>query len=93
MTTPITLPAIVPYHAETMRAPALDGFAVTPSDTVNFPSVARFLYVGTGGTVVLLTPANTMLTFTSVASGTQLYVMCGRVNNTNTTASNIVGLV
>lgn len=93
MTTPITLPAITPYHSDTWSAPGMDGFTITPSDTVNFNSVARAIYVGVGGTVVLVTPQNTVLTFVGVQSGQILPVMAGRINATNTTATTMIGLV
>jgi len=93
MTTPITLPAIPPYHADTWSAPGMDGFAVTPSDSTNFNVVARALYIGVSGNVVVVTPSNTTLTFVGVQAGQILPVMAGRVNNTNTTATNIIGLV
>ena len=35
-------------------APGVYSFAVTPSDTVNFPSIPRAFYVGVTGDVVLV---------------------------------------
>lgn len=82
------------YSANQRRLshPAIEGEAVTPSDTVGFTYNARSLYVGTGGTVVLLTLGGTALTFVNVPSGSILPIQCSRVNSTGTTASNIVAL-
>lgn len=82
----------VPYHSDNATMPGLDGFAVTPSDSVNFNIAARSLYIGVTGDVVLITPAGTVLTFKSVAVGI-LPIMCIRINSTNTTATNIIGII
>ena len=39
----------------TDTGPGREAFAVTPSDSVNYSNIARALYVGAGGTVVLVT--------------------------------------
>jgi hypothetical protein len=78
-------------------APAAGAAAVTPSDTtvVN----CRALYVGTGGNVAVhmagvvgISPRETSVVFSNVASGTILPISCYRVLSTSTTASNIVAL-
>lgn len=76
----------------TDTGPGREAFAVTPSDSVNYSNIARALYVGTGGTVVLVTTRNTAVTFTGLASGTILPVWHQRVNSTGTTATNLVAL-
>ena len=58
-----------PYGANNATIPACDGFAVTPHDTTNFNSIARALYIGATGNVVLITPAGTTLTFVAVPAG------------------------
>lgn len=70
-----------------------DGFSITPSDSTNFTNVARAIYVGTGGNVVLVTQMGTVLTFANVPAGTTLGVRAKRVNSTSTTASNLIGLL
>lgn len=57
------------------------------------PAIARALYIGGGGTAVLLLDdgVNTC-TFPGLLAGTILPVRCVRVNATNTTATNIVAL-
>jgi len=73
--------------------PGMDMFAVTPSDATDFALSARGLYVGVGGTVVVVTLAGVAITFVNVASGQILPVACRRVNSTGTTATNIIGLI
>lgn len=73
---------------------ARKAFAVTPSDTVNYATgPARGLYVGTGGTVVLLPVDNSaVVTLTGVPSGVVLPIWHARVNATSTTATGLVAL-
>ena len=64
--------------------------AVTPSDTAN--NTHSYLYVGTGGNVVVLPEASsTAVTFTNVPSGSYIWLRTKRINSTNTTASQIIG--
>ena len=66
---------------------------VTPSDTTNLATPPRALYVGTGGDLNLARPHDgTSFIFRNIPSGYRLDVSCVRVNNTNTTASNIIAL-
>lgn len=71
---------------------ATGGFAVTPSDTVNFSRIARSLYVGVTGNIVVVAADNSVLTFVGVPAGSILPVQSKRVNSTLTTASSIVAL-
>ena len=71
--------------------PGTDGFAVTPSDTVNFTTNARSLYVGVAGDVAVVTPAGTVLLHKNVPAGAILPISAKRVSATNTTASSILG--
>ena len=75
--------------------PASAAFVVSPSDSVNFPVMARGLYIGGIGNVVVKCGRDdsTVITFTAVPAGTILPVNAWRVNLTSTTATNIVGLV
>lgn len=71
-------------------------FAITKSDTVNFPVSANAIYVGTPGatgTVVVALEDGTTVNFVGVPAGTILPIRCIRVNNTTTTASDLVALV
>ena len=81
------------FGAPTMTAPAQDAFEITPSDSVNFAGAARAIYVGVGGTLVLITPASTSVTFVDVPQGTILPVTCIRIKATGLSADSLVGLV
>ena len=72
--------------------PAVYAGAVTASDSVNLSSIARALYVGTGGNIAAVMPNDDVVLFSNVQSGQILPVRVKRVNATNTTASNIVAL-
>lgn len=74
-----------------VSSPAFHAAAITPSNSVNFDTVARAIYVGTTGNIVIVTPNDEVVTFTAVPVGI-LPVMAKRVNSTSTTASNLVAL-
>lgn len=74
---------------------------VTPSDTVNIPSLSNengrgnngcVLYVGSAGDLRVLTAGGDDVVFAGIAAGTFLPVQVLRVFSTNTTASSIVAL-
>ena len=73
-------------------SPATKGIAVTPSDTVNLANVCRGLYVGVTGNVVVVHADGTTVTYVSLAAGVVHPIQAFRINNTNTTATNIVAL-
>ena len=68
-------------------------FAITLSDSVNFHTPIRAIYVGVGGNIVCYLPDGTTVTFVAVPQGTELRIECLRVNSTGTTAASLVGLV
>lgn len=83
----------------TITSPAQNYAAVTKSDTVNYLDsdgvtviLARGIYVGGAGDVVLVRADGTAVTFSSVPAGTVLPCVHKRVNSTNTTATNMVRL-
>ena len=81
--------------------PATRAVAVVPADNTDLPVVARSLYIGTPGDVVLVMRegfnggtaqgAPAPVTFKSVPAGI-LHVWCRQVWATGTTAANIVAL-
>ena len=68
-----------------------DGFAVTPSDSVNLPSVTRALLVDVEGSVRVTLISGTVLTIPRLAAGMWHPVYATRVHATGTTATGIVG--
>ena len=83
----------VQFSASNVTAPGFNGFTVVPSDTVNHTAVARGLFTGTAGNISLVTPAGTTLIFVGVTAGSIIPVMSIRVNATNTTAANMIGIM
>lgn len=78
---------------KSITAPSDRWVAVTPSDSVNIATGApRALYIGTGGDVDAVDASGNSATFSNVLSGTILPIECVRVNDTSTTASNILAL-
>ena len=73
-------------------APAFHAAAVTPSNTTDLATVARFLYIGTSGDVTLDTPSETSILFKNVPNATFLRVVTARVRVSGTSATNIVAL-
>lgn len=74
-------------------SPANKGFAVTPSDTVNFAQgICRGIYVGVSGDVVVVHGDDTTVTYKAMAAGVVHPIMAKRINNTNTTATNVVAV-
>lgn len=72
--------------------------AVTPSDTLNIPSVdggvndGCVLYVGTTGNLTVVTTGQDVVTFVNVQGGSFIPVQVFKVLSTGTTALNIVAL-
>lgn len=70
--------------------PSPEPFAVTPSNSTNFGTESRYLYVGVGGDVVIVTRGGTAITYKGVPTGGYVWASCIRVNSTSTTATDIV---
>ena len=73
--------------------------AITPSDTVNIPSVSGgtnaegcILYTGSGGAIKVMTIGGDIVTFFSAPAGQVLQVRVLRVYAEVTTATNLVAL-
>jgi hypothetical protein len=70
-----------------------NSFAVTPSDTASLPFVTRALYVGGAGNIsVLLINDTVPVTLMNAVAGSLLPLRVSQVMNTNTTATNLVGI-
>jgi hypothetical protein len=64
-------------------------FAITPSDTVNFPERQTAIYVGVGGTIAMVPQGGLVVTITAIA-GALLPFDLIRINATGTTATGLV---
>jgi hypothetical protein len=89
----MTTSTVMTWHSDYASAPAQDAYAITTSDSVNFSSPFRSIYVGGSGNIVVVTPSGTAITFNGALAGTVIPVAGLRVNTTSTTATNLVGLV
>ncbi len=79
--------------ADSLIAPARQAFAVTPDDTHDLQLATRALYVGTGGDISLrATGSATNVTLRNVASGSVLAIRVAAVQQSGTTASDLIGL-
>jgi hypothetical protein len=75
-------------------APGVYCFAITPSDTVNYTQgVARAIYVGSGGDVVIVNSDGTTCTWVGVPTGSIIPCASIRVNAASTGASSLVGIL
>lgn len=83
--------------AETEELRNLDNyhraFSVTPSDSSDLAVSADALFVGGAGDVQVDTVNGDNVTFTGLSAGQVLPVKVARVYSTNTTATEIIGLV
>lgn len=75
-----------------LSSPGSHHFAITPSDATDFTVMARGIYVGTGGDVAIVTSDGTAVTYVGAASGSVIPMRAKRVNSTNTTADDLVGM-
>ncbi|NJO13929.1 MAG: hypothetical protein HC870_01625 [Rhizobiales bacterium] len=79
--------------ANSLTAPALDCFAIVPSDSLDLPKATRAIYIGTGGDVVLrAVGSQAEVTFRNVISGSIIDVRVAAIRATGTSAEDIVGL-
>lgn len=88
--------AITDAHAPFAGAPDgpyLDGFAVTPTDSVDLAQLTTALYIGGAGTLRIITQKGTTLNFAAVPAGTTIRIRAKQVHSTGTSATSIVGLV
>ena len=75
-------------------APGVGCFAITPSDVTNFSSgVIRAVYVGGTGNVAIVNIDDTVVTWIGCPVGLYIMTCCKRVNSTDTTATNLIGIL
>lgn len=80
------------FPGQPADGPAESYFAITPSDSVNFTFIVRAIYVGSAGNVACVNTDGTAVTFSNVPQGVFIPAKSIRVNATNTTAGNLVGM-
>jgi hypothetical protein len=81
------------WGGEIASAASAEAATISDDSADNFSREADALYVGTGGgDVAVVLPGGTAVTFTAVPAGTILPVRAIRINSTNTTATDVLGL-
>lgn len=79
---------------EDKTVPAGAAFVVSPDDNADLPTIARCLYIGGGGNLKVILERDTApVTFIGLAAGTFAPIHVKRVYNTDTTCTNILGLL
>ena len=77
---------------QSFSGPCSNAVAVTPSDSNELTVVSRAIYVGSGGTLVVITNGGQTTTLAGVPAGAILPLRVKQVLATGTTASSIVNL-
>lgn len=72
--------------------PAFDGFGITPDDGTDLSQVTRAVWVGNGGSVIVVLAGGGQVTLANVVGGSILPIQAKRILATGTTASGLVGL-
>ena len=80
-------------RGDTTDFPAKSLRAVTPHDTNELEYVAKALFIGTGGTLSLISQEDTAAVSLTVVSGQIVPVRAKIVLDTGTTATGIVALI
>lgn len=79
-------------HADSPDAPALQAFAIAPSDSAELPAVTKSIYVGSSGDVTLRPLRGTAdVTYRNVPDGAYLTIRASHVRATGTTATDLIG--
>ena len=74
-------------------SPGYDCFAITPSDVTEYSKCLRGIYVGIGGDIAVVTqPGRDPVIFKNVGDGSSLNVNIYKIMNTDTTATDLVGI-
>jgi hypothetical protein len=79
-------------YAVGVTGPAERAAAVTPNDSTDLPISSRGLWVGGGGSIVIITTKGDEVTLAGVPGGSLLPIRAARVKATGTTATSIVAL-
>lgn len=79
-------------YAAGLNSPARNIEVVTPHDSTDLAQPSRGLIIGVGGTLSVETVGGQSAVAMTVATGAVLPIMVTRVNNTGTSATNIVSM-
>lgn len=76
-------------YGPTLEGPATHAAVVTPDDNTDLAHVTRALWIGTGGTITVVTLGGETVQHV-VLAGARLDIMCTRVKAAGTNATDIV---
>jgi hypothetical protein len=79
-------------YPTSLTAPARDGAQVVPDDAQDLAALPRAVYVGQTGHLSAVLVGGQALLFQNVQAGSVLPIRVKRVNQTGTTATNIIAL-
>lgn len=79
-------------HSAGLDSPAIGYYAITPHNSTDEAIDFRGIYVGVAGDVVVVPRSGSAVTFKGAQAGSVIPVRGKRVNSTNTTATDLVGL-
>lgn len=80
-------------HTSSLESPATGAFQITPDDNNDLQEITRALYVGTSGDISITMMDGQEVLFSTVPAGMILPIRAVRIKSTNTTATNLTGLV
>lgn len=79
-------------YADSLDAPAVQAFAIVPSDAAELPAVTKAIYVGSSGDVALRPLRGAAdVTYRNVPGGAYLTIRATHVRAAGTTAGDLVG--
>lgn len=79
--------------SDSLTSPASNCFAIVPNDGADLPVNTKAIYIGSGGTLVVLAMnAETPVTLRNTIAGSILDLRVRRILATGTTAQDLVGL-
>lgn len=76
-----------------LSAPIIGAFSVSPNDSQDLAQMTRALYVGVTGDLSVVMKSGEAVTLVNVQAGTMLPFRLQRINQTGTSAQDLVGLV
>lgn len=85
------MPDLFSQRQTELDSPAYDAFAITANGST-LDTTTRYLYVGSGGTVIAVMAAGGTVTFSGVQTGQVLPIRVQAIGSAST-ASGFVGLV
>jgi hypothetical protein len=75
------------------EAPGMELVAITPHDVTDISGgYVRAIWVGGDGNIAVVPLDGTVVTLVGAKAGSLIPIACTRVNSTNTTATNLVGI-